>query len=443
MNSSFPKSIPEDIYVRKFRKIKFVFLFSLINLIFPKLIFAQFNVIEPEPFRLEENYERDFKLDDQSFVDRFSYRFNPDSQLRWNQKGGQGFRITSGSVSNDETYTVAQLNKRWFFEDFIFGEIRHRRDEDYDSRYERTLFGTGIKFSNHYTISILGDVQAKKQNIDLHLEFSWYENKNDNNLRNIDIEKLSDSNQYAGDRIRLALILTDNFYNDKSDEGNYLDKPKTLFAEWFNFYSKKSFTHIWINYNLETKYQNLLASSTLDYKQIRFGTNSLLHFTNKFALYFKLQYEATDRKQVSEQNFNNFNRDHTNLTFEFRYEDKLKNLYFLGTHYVYFDEKNINTNTSEAVNFHDRNDFIFYTGFRHNITDKLRFRPTLYFNNVNLQNLNTNSSTINTADDLTGRIALPFEYFLKKYSATLSIIPTLEWPGSPFGGLNVQVQFLL
>lgn len=422
-------------------KLKVLTAFLFFNYLISSIAIAEFEVIEPEPFRLQESYEREFQLNDQSFVDRFSYRFTPESQLNWEKQGGQGFRITSGSVSNDETYTVAQLKKRWFFSDYLFGEIRHRRDEDFDSRFDQTLFGVGIRFLEHYTFSVLGDVQAKKQDIDLHLELSWYENSEGNNLKNLEPEKLHNTSFNAGDRIRLALILSDHFYNGKTEEGSYQEKPQTLFAEWLNFLSSKSFFHFWFNYRLKTRYQSFQNNYLLNDEQLRFGSSSLLYFTNKFALYLKFQYEDSERFEILEQLTSDFNRDHTSLTLEFRYEIKSNNLYFLGTHYLYFDEEKNNFATMDAINFHDRNDFIVYTGFRYSITDKLRFKPTLFLNKVSLKKLNKESQVANT-NELTGRITFPFEYLFENYNASLSVVPTIEWPGSPFGGLNIQVQFM-
>jgi len=62
---------------------------------------AQYQIIEPDPYRGTEIEERNFSYDEQSFIDRFTYRFDPEDVLAW-QESGEGLRVWGGSVSRDE-----------------------------------------------------------------------------------------------------------------------------------------------------------------------------------------------------------------------------------------------------------------------------------------------------------------------------------------------------
>ena len=128
---------------------------------------SQFEIVEPEPFRREEQDDRSFDYDKQSFIDRFSYRFDLNSYREW-EKYREGFRISAGSISSDEMYVASQFQKKWFLDDWLFTTLRYRRDEDFDSRFDRVLLGVGLQGFAHCSFTTLADVVQEKEDIDLH-----------------------------------------------------------------------------------------------------------------------------------------------------------------------------------------------------------------------------------------------------------------------------------
>lgn len=436
----------------KLLNIKIVIYILVFYIFFTNILIAnaQYNVIEPEPFRRDEIGDRSFDYDKQSFVDRFTYRFTPQFVRAWN-KTGEGFRITGGSVSKDETYTVAQLKKRWFFNDKFFGAIRFRRDEDFDSRFDRTLFGVGAQFFENWSFTFLGDVQAKKENIDLHFELTWEEfpriDKYDYAQRFAKTNLTSNQNKAVGNRARLALVLVDQFYNGKSEDGLYKQKPLTFFGEFQLHFSTTNQLHGWLNYNPKTELELYADNSLFQYEQFQAGVRLANELNKNVSSIISLSGQKGKQNRISlTQNIEeqDFERNNIIAEMEFRYRFSPTLLTWLGVRHFYFTEDDIRVTEASDSNQIDRNENMLHFGLVWNIQNNLIFRPGIYLNDIyNTEELSSDVSK-NTLDNrVTGRLTFPLEIHFSQRNAIIVVNPTLEWPGDPFGGLNVQVQFEL
>lgn len=164
----------------------------------------------PEPFRLERLEGRQFDYNLESFLQRLSFTEKPihDFAPLWQQNGWYG---TGGSSRGKEFYVHSQLQQKLQFEAPVFAGFRHKRSEDLDGRYDRTLFGVGYQAEQAWDLGVWADVSGAKEDMDLQFEA----NRQFNN----------------GSWLTGALVLADVFYNSKTyGDNRYQQSPVTLYA---------------------------------------------------------------------------------------------------------------------------------------------------------------------------------------------------------------------
>jgi len=213
---------------------------------------------DPEPFRRDDELTgRDFEYNEMTFLHHFSYRFRPDQEREWNRTR-QGFRATAGSVRSAEFYVYEELRKRWELSETLFFDFRHKIDEDFDGRYDRTLTGLGIAVAGEWSATLLGDLAAEKENIDVHLETAW-----------------RDEN---GRRFRLGVVAPDATFNRKAVDAEYETKPLTCFMDAYWRTDQGMEFGTWANWNSRLKLQLFEEDLHFTYDQLSLGAKGSIPF---------------------------------------------------------------------------------------------------------------------------------------------------------------------
>jgi hypothetical protein len=404
---------------------------------------------EPEPFRRDELEGRNFEYEDMSFLHRFSYRFRPGWSDEW-QNRPEGFRITSGSVTTDEMYVVSELRKHFDFGDRVFGELRYLRNEDFDSRYDRFLTGLGLKFLDNWAFGLYSDIVAEKENVDLQFELSWQEAA----AQTLTSDDIVHEDK---DRFRLAFIVVDRFFNQKTDEGHYNKRPYTVFAEYHYVPQPKSFMYAWFNWSPELKLALEQEASTYRYQQMAAGARVKVPVAEKTALYFSARHESGERElstfspqpDIAPQKFPVHDIDRSSNIFDVEFTHDLTPTMQLwgGARYMYLSETNSVASHEQSEGELLRREPIIFSGVLLQLSDSVVFWPGVYLDFLNNQDSITPADEDPDTDDdakssaVVGKVGLPIEYHLPKHKAKILIDPTLEFPRRIFGGLNVQVQF--
>lgn len=397
---------------------------------------AQYQIIEPDPYRGTESEERSFSYDEQSFIDRFTYRFDPEDVLAW-QESGEGLRVTGGSVSRDEMYLIAQFKKQWFVNERVFATFRYQKDEDFDARYNRELFGPGITFGEGWSLTVMSDLQPEKRDTDLQVELEW-ESRSNSSYGQSEI-----SNDELREHFRLALVLVDPFYNEKSDAFFYEEKPYTIFGEGRFQLLEQGWIHGWINWNTETEFRKRDSSSTFSYKQREGGILFSYGSTADSIVFTSLKGQVGERRwdTAPEGSRRELERDNLVVDLELRTALSLGLRGWVGARYFILNEDVNALQLIPTSDLMERDESYLHFGVLWSISDTLTFRPGVYFNFLeeSSERQGTFLKTSSTRETETGRVTFPLQIDFPHYNSRFTVNPTLEWPGHPFGGLGIQL----
>lgn len=206
----------------------------------------------PEPFRLERLEGRQFDYNLESFLQRLSFTEKPihDNTPLWQQNGWYG---TGGSSRGKEFYVHSLLQQKLQFEAPVFAGFRHKRSEDLDGRYDRTLFGVGYQADKAWDLGVWADVSGAKEDMDLQFEAN---------------RQFSNGSWLTG-----AVVLADVFYNSKTyGENRYQQSPVTLYSAAGQQFEEQQLSGF-LNLNLKTRYQDAAAEQLFSDEQYSAGLN--------------------------------------------------------------------------------------------------------------------------------------------------------------------------
>lgn len=204
----------------------------------------------PEPFRLERLEGRQFDYNLESVLQRLSFTEKPihDFTPLWQQNGWYG---TGGSSRGKEFYVHSQLQQKLQFDAPVFAGFRHKRSEDLDGRYDRTLFGVGYQAEQAWDLGVWADVSGAKEDMDLQFEAN---------------RQFSNGAWLTG-----ALVLADVFYNSKTyGDNRYNKNPLTLYAAAGQQFQQQQLSGF-INLNLQSRYQNATTAQLFSDEQYSAG----------------------------------------------------------------------------------------------------------------------------------------------------------------------------
>jgi hypothetical protein len=400
---------------------------SILGPFYPSDTFAHepFTLVrEPDPFRRDDEQinGRNFEYTTTGFLNRFSYRFRPGWNNAW-LDDPEGYRITAGSVRSRDLYVVHFLNKSIQFDETFTGHIRHRKDEDFDGRYDRTLVGMSVAIGDGWSIGALGDIVATKEDIDIQIELSW---KGD-----------------PGNRFRLAFVAVDHFFNEKQDDLHYRKKPYTLFAEAHRKLSNGTRIGGSVNWNPKLELVNEDEGRNFQYHQFFVETYAGIPLTNTLGLILSAKGEVGKRKNMFNTHENRsdsvFNRDNVYLDAQGTYSINPSLSSWIGARYFFLNERNSLIQEDNTITVR-RAEPMIHAGIEWNIAERWAFWPGLYLTAIDdldqsLDRKEEREKSLHT------RLTFPLEYAFSEF-AHGTINPTLRAPGGPFGGLNIQFQIL-
>lgn len=354
---------------------------------------------EIEPFRLEQIKPRDFRLTENYYFDRFTYRFPNDWRFAW-MENPEGFRLTAGSVSSKELYSFQELRKSVDLGDGVFGRIEYLRDEDLDSRYNRFLVGLGV--TGEHQFMIRGNVEPEKGNIDI-------------------IPEATFRGQYG--QLRLAASLTDSMFNEKSENDlEYVNSAMTYYAEYRNKFSDSilfgAYTNVTPDIELDGKETSVRAS----FNQTNFGMFSKVELDDLNSFLIEGDSRVGERFREGDEDAFFLNRELRSGNIEYHRLINERLRAWIGFYRL--------TLTGESSS---RSEKISHFGIKYLLSEKLIFRPSLYLNK-------TKGKEEREWDELRTRVLFPIEYSFSE-RAVGSFAAALENPKGPFGGFMAQVQF--
>ena len=377
----------------------------------------------PEPFRLERLEGRSFDYNNESFLQRLSFTEQPLQGVRplWQQNGWYG---SGGSSRGKEFYVHSLLQQRLTFDAPVFLGVRHKRSEDLDGAYDRTLFGAGYQSEQHWDLGLWGEVNSAKEDMDLQLEANRY---------------FADGSWVSG-----ALVFTDVFYNNKTYSDNrYQRSPLTLYAAGSKLFSSQQLSGF-INLNLQTRFANQELQQLFSDEQYSAGISwqLLLGQNARFTVEGQGLYgrrSAEDLQQQSPDLAWQLHRRFQQLNAEWQWLS-LKQLPAVGVQANRLDEKDSRfANTDRAAEY--RREAFAYVRLERSLTAGGVWRPTLYAGYAHVGSEFRQHSDEPLKDH--GWLAKLSPNFIWSLSAQTGayvlINPTVKLHNLQFGGGNIQV----
>ncbi|HQH27479.1 MAG TPA: TonB-dependent receptor [Oligoflexia bacterium] len=379
---------------------------------------------ESEPFRRddEEIEGRDFDYSDEDFLHRFTYRIRTDWQNVWNAEQ-EGIVLTAGSATTNELYAVHLLKKTIALNETFTGIIRHQRSEDFDGRYDRLLTGVGVNLPHNWSVSLVGDIVAEKEDIDPQLELAW--------------------NSPWGHRLRVIYTATDALFDEKNDEdAEYTRQPYTLFAEGRARLSEQLMLAGWMNYNSELELR-MGDGRDFTYNQTMYQAAVLWQPNGNWQLLLSAGGQDGERALRSPESAvtSQLERAHAGATFEvqFRHTDAFKTYY--GYNYFYLSEIGLYPNVLPLGGELKRREHMIYSGIIWQISDQIGISPGVYLDVIDNRYPADEEEIAERVEKLLAKITMPLEYSFSP-RAKMTVNPTYELHKTNFGGLNIQFLVL-
>ena len=379
---------------------------------------------EPEPFRLDGEIDgRDFEYNEESFLHRFSYRFRPSRVRNW-FRTREGFRGTVGSVRSDEFYVFEELRKTITLSEQHHFLFRHKRDEDFDGRYDRTQIGLGTRFGSNWYANVLGEIVGEKEEIDPQFELV-----------------------FAGARgsgVRFAFLPVDFTLNSKSDSDRYATKPYTYFFEGLWRGENDVELGVWVNANPHLRLDRELEGFDFTYDQYAGEVHVELPVGSEWSLRALIGAEAgeRDRRQHTPgaPDERRLTRMHWQSTVEAERSVREDVDVWFGVRYFHLDERDRRPREPLLDREIIRREGMIYGGVSWRLSERVLFWPGLYVNVIdNSEDFPFDPAQNDDDDGYVGKLSFPVEILFGE-NATITAGLGLLVHRLKFGGANVQVQ---
>lgn len=380
---------------------------------------------DPHPQRLDGFVEgREFLYNSSSFINRFSYRQLSDEPA----PGEDGLSGTGGSISGDELYLEANLQKTLYFDNERYGFVaRMQRREDFDGRFDRQLLGVERRFGDDWRAALVADVSGDKGQVDFQYEATWHP----------DDER----------KLRLALIQVDRLYNNKGNSDNkYARTPVTVFAHYQQQVSAAFGADLAINYSPRAQYEDRANGLNIRGDQLRVAASMSFIVSDNWRSELSFNYENTDRE------FRSLNAD--TLAGQDVFRRRMRSAtwqvisdtaaqYHGGVHYFTLDEQGWFGHNLATSGVHRRDEAVLFAGLTMARGATSWWEPTLYIGKIDAGREMWQRPYDNRQyDEWQVRLNLPWRYLLHQQSgAVLTLNPTLNLGSLKFGGGNIQLHW--
>ncbi len=381
--------------------------------------------IDPEPFRADRGqlFGRRFDYPDDAFLLRSLYRFHVDHRDQWH-RNREGFRGLAGSDASDEFYTFQEARKTIAIEDPFFFSFRYRRDEDYDSRYDRAQVGLGSKIGRGWSFALHSEIVAEKEDIDVQPEFEW-----------------SDE---TGNHFRFAFVLADATFNRKSDDGDYKHTPYTLFAEGTKAIGSEGRLTAWINWNPQLERSYLVDSLSVNDRRLFGGVQLVLPLNEQW----KARLEGNGEIRMASVRYLDTTdiRDRRLSRRMWQIEGQLRRtinetvIVWFGAKYFRFSENERRPRDITMDNKFSRRETAAFVGVDWRVHERVLLWPSVYVDFLQeREDFQGNAALRKSDHDTLVAIALPIEIDVGK-GAALTIQTSVLVHEIEFGGTGVQLS---
>lgn len=377
----------------------------------------------PEPFRLERLEGRQFDYNLESFLQRLSFTEKPihDITPLWQQNGWYG---TGGSSRGKEFYVHSLLQQKLQFDQPIFAGFRHKRSEDLDGRYDRTLFGVGYQPDKTWDIGVWADVSGAKEDMDLQLEANRY---------------FANGSWLTG-----AVVLADVFYNSKTySDNSYQRKPVTLYVAGGQQWQQHTLSGF-INANLQTRYQDAAAWQLFSDEQYSAGLSwqSTLSANTELAVQGQGLYGRRSLQQQAAASDSDWllRRHFQQLNVELRQQAAWPQPFTLGVQASRLQERDSRyVDGQRAAEY--RRELFSYITTEHVLAENWLLRPTLYAGYGSVRSeFRQHSDEPLTDNGWLAKISPNFIWQLSAQTGAYVLLnPTVKLHNLQFGGGNIQV----
>lgn len=379
----------------------------------------------PQPFRQDRLNGRSLEYNAESFLHRFSFEPKPaigiDARAR-----EEGLYVAAGSTRSNELYVNMRAHAELDMDGPAFAEYRFRRFEDLDGIYDSNLVGVGAAFGD-WRASVLGDVVATKEDVDLHYELQWANGR--------------------GSRLRAVLVQVDPLYNTKQGEGAYERYPVTAYLEGAWRTPGNVTVYGFLNANLPTRLRNAAEQFRLRDRQYSAGLGFDMPLSRNWELALELEgltglrrREGHDGLSAEDQHLR---RRSAVGTLELRQfvRDDLSAWY--GVRHRYLDERDRRPEAPDAWHRSTRRETMVYAGVRWQWRPRVAFRPGVFLNVVDNQaRYPFDPGNSDEASGFYGKLAPAVEFLVnRRTGGTITVNPTLRLHRAAFGGGNIQASF--
>ncbi len=124
-------------------------------------------VFNPQPFRSDERFARSYDLEEYGLLHRYSYLPSP----VWRRTTDDRLMASVGSVTSKEFYSLFHLNHSIAATDNFSLKFRADRGEDFDGRYEQTLFGFSYRWQQ-WELGAFSGLVADKSSEDVQFDLT-------------------------------------------------------------------------------------------------------------------------------------------------------------------------------------------------------------------------------------------------------------------------------
>ncbi|MDO9519332.1 MAG: hypothetical protein Q7L19_03845 [Pseudohongiella sp.] len=393
----------------------------------PVAVVAESGWRDPHPQRRDGFVEgREFLYNMESFLHRLSYRQLSDTPA----PGEDGLYGTGGSITGDELYLEANLQKTLMLDNGRYGIVaRMQRREDFDGRFDRQMLGVKREFSERLSGAFVADISGDKGLVDFQYESTW---------------RPDDSQQ-----LRMVIVQMDRLYNNKGNSSNkYQRTPTTYFAHYQRRLSDVLYGDLAINYSPNTRYEDRNQGVMIRSAQLRIAAGLSFPLSSNWVTGVDIKAERTDRNYdglplMVSQGSGDFSRDMQQVTWSI--ESTQPRRWNGGLRYFRFDEQGW-FGQNLATNGHNhRREMYAFAGATVRQRDNNWWEPVLYVGNVDLDRQFTQRPMDNRdSNRIVAKVSTAWRYVIHQQSgAVLTVNPTFRLHSMNFGGGNLQLHWPL
>ena len=395
---------------------------------FSSAVLAESGWRDPHPQRLDGFVDgREFRYNAESFLHRFSYRQLSPGPL----VGQDGLYGSGGSITGDQLYLEANLQKTLYFDNGIYGVIgRMVRREDFDGRFDRQMIGVVRRFGDAWEGRFVADVTGDKGRVDFQAEVDWNPNERHS--------------------LRTAIVMTDQLYNSKSDSDNrYSQTPMTVFGH-YRWSSGDYVADLALNISPKARYLDQAVNLDVSSEQLRVAASFSAPLTEQLRTGLDVKVERTDRTYrellapVDLPTNQPFKRRTQQVTWSLESHANPRRWHG-GVTYFRFRENGWFGQEFATSGHEWRDEAYVFAGARMGIQESSWWEPTVYAGHADMDRRWSQRPEHNRLEDRwMVKLSTAWRYVVNRQNgAVLTLNPTFRLHSLSFGGGNIQLHWPL